>query len=132
MNFLKIKNGDMTKMMKGSLTPEQLEMIYIVRQEYIDIFDSTHQFQYIKIRYDRNSEYPHPLVGDNIYKDLFRIWKQLQKSIDESTIDLIKRELVQKIHGLYEDHNFLEIIVRRVILNGGFDMGRGHNIPLLS
>lgn len=152
----------MTKMMKGSLTPEQLEMIYIVRQEYIDIltkdfddddvikkvkwfyklhglrephvhiFDSPHQFQYIKIRYDRNSEYPHPLVGDNIYKDLFRIWKQLQKSIDESTIDLIKRELVQKIHGLYEDHNFLEIIVRRVILNGGFDMGRGHNIPLLS
>ena len=150
----------MAKLTVDLLTPDQLDLIYNVRQEYIDalnkdfddndvikkvkwfyelyelrephvhISDSPQQFRYAHTKLERNpAGYPQ---DTNINKHLFILWKQIKKNIEESTIDLVKRELVQKLQKIYIDNSVLETIIRRIVLSGGLEMGRDHNIPLLS
>jgi hypothetical protein len=143
------------------LTSEQLDLMNTVRQEYIDaltkdfddnditekvrwlynlyrlpkprvhIFDSPQQCKLERAERFHRSGY---VRDDIIDKHLFEIWKQLQKSVDESALDLAKKYILQKLSGPYSDSISLEKIVRRVVWNvlRESDMGKEHNIPLLS
>lgn len=152
----------MAKLTIDSLTKEQLDMMGIVRQEYIDAltkdFDDKDIIKKVKWFYElyglrdpqvhildspqqyklENAERFHKGVyaqdDDMINKHLYELWRQIQKSVGESTLDLAKREILQKISPLYEDHVVLERVVRRVIWNVSRspDIGKEQNIPLLS
>lgn len=149
----------MAKLTPDLLTQEQLDLIHVMRQEYIDaltkdfdddnvikkvkwfyklyglrepdvhIFDFPQQFQYVRTKWNRNSESPEDY---HINTYLYKIWKNIKASIDESTIDLVKNQLTYKVNSIYNERNVLETIVRRIILSGGLEMGREHNISVLS
>lgn len=151
----------MTKLTIDSLTKEQLDMIGTVRQEYIDAltkdFDDKDIIKKVKWFYElyglldpkvhildspqqyklENAEKFHKggdVQEDIINKLLYELWRQMQKSLDQSTLDLVKREILQKISGLYENHVALKRVVGRAVWNvfRQTDMGREHNVPLLS
>jgi hypothetical protein len=149
-----------TKLTADSLTREQLDMMSIVRQEYtealtkdfddddiinkvkwlyelyglrdphVHILDSPQQ---CKLEYTERSARGGDLHEEIITKLLYNLWKQMQKSLDRSIVDLVKREIWQKISGLYEDRLTLKRVVRGVILNTRqTDIWSEYNIPLLS
>lgn len=151
----------MTKLTVDLLTPEQLEMMSIVRQEYMDALtkdfddrDIIKKVKWLYKLYGLRDPYVHILdspqqyklehaerlhKGGNVQDDiiekyLYGIWKQLHKYVDESLLDLAKRDILQKIHGSYNDHFDLEKVIRRAVWNvvREVDMGKEHNIPLLS
>jgi hypothetical protein len=152
----------MAKLTAGSLTQEQLDLMKTVRQEYIDAltkdFDDKEIIKKVKWFYElyglrnpqvhildspqqyklEHAERFHKGVyaqdDDVINKHLYELWRQLQKSVDESTLNLAKREILQKINGKYENHIALERVIRSAIWNVPrlSDIGKEQNIPLLS
>lgn len=151
----------MAKLTANSLTREQLDMMSTVRQEYIEaltkdfddediikkvkwlyklyglhdphvhILDSPQQYKLERAeRYAKGGDIQEEIIN----KLLYDLWRQMQKSLDQSTLDLVKREILQKISGLYENHVALKRFIRRALWNifRETDIGREHNIPLLS
>jgi hypothetical protein len=152
----------MAKLTVDSLTQEQLDLMKTVRQEYIEAltkdFDDKDIIKKVKWFYElyglrnpqvhildspqqyklEHAERFHKGVyaqdDDMINKHLYELWRQINKSVDESTLNLVKREILQKISGLYENHVVLERVIRSVVWNVPrlTDIGKEHNIPLLS
>lgn len=151
----------MAKLTVDSLTQEQLDLMNTVRQEYMDAltkdFDDKDIIRKVKWFYELHGlRDPHVHIldhpqqyklekaeryhkggyaQDDIMNDqLYGLWQQMQKCVDEPTLDLAKKYILQKINGPYTEHVALEKVIRRVIwgVTREVDMGKERNIPLLS
>ena len=149
----------MSKLTIDWLTPDQLDLVHIVRQEYIDAitreFDDNDIVEKVKciysmygLREPRISILDLPgEIGDASFKDyipndnidnsivdkmLFDAWKQLKESVDESLIDFVKKELTNKLYGMYEENVRFEDIISRIFCRFCLEIERKHRVPVLA
>ena len=148
----------MTKLTADLLTPEQLDLLQIVRQEYTDAltnqFDDDDIIEKVKWIYNLYGlseprvhilDYPQDardlqcyptsyIYNDStINKILFELWKQLRQSVDESIIDLAKKHIENKLYNIYDENIRLERIICNISYgSNGYDMERKYNVPIIA